>query len=212
MPKSKWNSFRHTQESRPSPKPLVVDDVTSLIGFHPRAKSHGFYSSVHHSAPASTCGFPRSSIELRQRWVSPEVFCRPAYTMVASSATHVKEKSIKQEEEDDESDVESSSEDTAFTGLVFLPTARFTAGLPALGTASPALLTTAVMRDRTSVLCRPKSTPLVRYQARTAERASCFGRTSSCVEASHSRMTRKAAACSLSVVQSAAICPGSKKS
>jgi hypothetical protein len=87
--------------------------------------------------------------------VSPEVFCRPAYTMVASSATLVKEKSILQEEEDDDSDVESSSEDTAFTGLIYLPTSRFTAGLPALGTASPALLTAAVMRDRTYVSCWP---------------------------------------------------------
>jgi hypothetical protein len=48
-----------------------------------------------------------------------EVFCRPAYTMVASSATLVKEKSIYQEEEDDDSDVESLSEDTAFTGWFF---------------------------------------------------------------------------------------------
>jgi hypothetical protein len=83
-------------------------------------------------------------------------------------------------------------------GLVFLPTARFTSGLPDLGTASPGLLTAAVMRDRTFVSCRPKSTPFVRYKARTAERASCFGRTASCVEASHSRMTRKAAACPFS--------------
>jgi hypothetical protein len=57
-----------------------------------------------------------------------------------------------------------------------------------------------------------RMTTVFRYQARTAERASCFGRTYSCVEASHSRMTRKAAACPLSVVQSAAICPGSKQS
>jgi hypothetical protein len=132
MPKSKRNSFRYTHESRlwTTPKPLVVDDVNSLIGSHPQAKSRGLYSSIHHYAPASTCGLPRSSIEWRQRCVSPEVFCRPAYTMVASSATLVKEKSIYQEKEDDESDVESSSEDTAFTGLAFLPTARFTAGLP----------------------------------------------------------------------------------
>jgi hypothetical protein len=75
----------------PSPKPLVVDDVTSLIGSHPHAKSRGLYSSVHHSAPASTCGLPISSIEWIQRWVSPEVFCRPAYMMVASSATLVKD-------------------------------------------------------------------------------------------------------------------------
>jgi hypothetical protein len=101
--------------------------------------------------------------------------------MVASSATLVKEKSIAQEEEDDDSDVESSSEDTTFTGLVFLLTALFTIGLPALGTASPALLTAAVMRDRTFVSCLPKSKPFVRYQAHTAERALFFGRTASCV-------------------------------
>jgi hypothetical protein len=144
--------------------------------------------------------------------VSPEVLCRPAYTTVAASATLLKKKSIQQEEEDDDSDVESSSEDTSFTGLVFLPTARFTAGLPALGTASPALLTAVVMRDRTFASCRPYSTPFVRYQARTLDRASGFGGTDSCVVASHSRMTRKAAAFPLSVVQFAVICPGSKQS
>jgi hypothetical protein len=37
-------------------------------------------------------------------------------------------------------------------GLVFLPTARFTAGLSALGTASPALLTAAVIRDNIRVV------------------------------------------------------------
>jgi hypothetical protein len=70
--------------------------------------------------------------------MSPEVFCKQAYTTVASSATLLKEKSINQEEEDDDSDVESSSEDTDFTGLVLFPTARFTTGLPALETVSPA--------------------------------------------------------------------------
>jgi hypothetical protein len=69
-----------------------------------------------------------------------------------------------------------------------------------LGTVSPDLLTAVVMRDRTFASCRPKSTPFVIYQARTAERETCIGRTDSCVVARHWRMTRKAAACPLFVV------------
>jgi hypothetical protein len=49
-----------------------------------------------------------------------------------------------------------------------------------LRTASLVLLIAAVIRDRKFASCRPKSTPFVRYQARTAERTSCIGRTASC--------------------------------
>jgi hypothetical protein len=94
----------------------------------------------------------------------------------------------------------------------FLPTARFTAGLPALGAAISALLTAVVIRDRTFASSRPKSTPFIRYQARTAERASCLGRIALRVVASHSRMTRKAAAFPSSAEHSAAICIGSNQS